>query len=49
MHLVAFYFWVDRAVLGNFAKVLLRVAFNNYEDKMKGGGGQKCLFLSMLK
>ena len=24
-------------------------AFNNYVDKMRGGGGQKCLFLSTLR
>ena len=25
---------------------ILRGSFNNYVDKMRGGGGQKCLFLS---
>ena len=23
--------------------------FNNYVEEMRGGGGQKCLFLSMLR
>ena len=40
---------VNQESFANYHLYLPMGPFNNYVDKMRGGGGQKCLFLSTLR